>query len=138
MSNIQTTEGYFNTDISDDLFTKLYASNIQALIKNDLNEIEQIHDYGFGYANWALLLQRTNQPFYEVAFGGSNAIRNKNKLNEHYLPMKVTAPVILKNKIEFTADKNETDDLIYVCRNHSCLLPTSDIIKVAQIITGIQ
>lgn len=38
MSNIQTTEGYFNTDISDDLFTKLYANNIQALIKNESND----------------------------------------------------------------------------------------------------
>ncbi|MCC7513992.1 MAG: hypothetical protein IT212_04765 [Bacteroidia bacterium] len=63
---------------------------------------------------------------------------NKNKLNEHYLPMKITAPIILKDKIEFTADKNVIDDLIYVCRNHSCLLPTSDISKVVEIITNQQ
>ncbi len=97
--------------------------------------IEQIPNYGFGYANWVLLLQRINQPFYEVAFGGNSAFMNKNKLNEHYLPMKITAPIILKDKIEFTADKNVIDDLIYVCRNHSCLLPTSDISKVVEIIT---
>ncbi|MCW5918579.1 MAG: thioredoxin domain-containing protein [Bacteroidetes bacterium] len=100
--------------------------------------IEQIPNYGFGYANWVLLLQRINQPFYEVAFGGNSAFMNKNKLNEHYLPMKITAPIILKDKIEFTADKNVIDDLIYVCRNHSCLLPTSDISKVVEIITNQQ
>ena len=131
-----------NSVMANNLFLlSKYLNNEDYLLRSKKmleKVIEQIPDYGFGYANWALLLQRTNQPFYEVAFGGSNAIRNKNKLNEHYMPMKVTAPVILKNKIEFTADKNETDDLIYVCRNHSCLLPTSDIIKVAQIITGKQ
>jgi len=131
-----------NSVMANNLFLlSKYLNNENYLLRSKKmleKVIDQIPNYGFGYANWALLLQRINQPFYEVAFGGYNALKNKNKLNEYFLPMKITAPIILKDKIEFTADKNETDDLIYVCRNHSCLLPTSDIIKVAQTISDQQ
>ena len=53
------------------------------------NVYPDIHTYGSGYSNWAMLVMNIVQPYYEVAITGSEWKNKVAELNKWYVPNKI-------------------------------------------------
>ncbi len=102
-----------------------YRQISESLLKTVIKEIES---YGPGYSNWAMLLLQYLKPQTEVVIVGKS-------VNENLLALyKQTPPNVIFALSDTTSDlpllKNryvESQTLIYVCKNNSCLLPTESV-----------
>jgi uncharacterized protein YyaL (SSP411 family) len=115
--NLNTLSIYF-----DDAKYKQIA---EELLKSVIKEIEQ---YGAGYSNWAILLLQKVQPQTEVVIVGKNVNEKLLALYKRTPPNVIFALssepsdlAIFKNRYE----NGKTN--LFICKNHSCLLPTENI-----------
>jgi uncharacterized protein YyaL (SSP411 family) len=108
--------------------------------KVQLNNIKHnMESYGSGYSNWANLLMKFTNPFYQVAITGKDAHHEILNFSKHYIPNKIllgskteSQMPLLKNKFE------ENKTLFYVCQNKSCLFHTSVSKQAAEYINSIK
>jgi uncharacterized protein YyaL (SSP411 family) len=97
------------------------------------NIYDQMPQYGSGYSNWALLALNFNLPFHELAIMGDDALKQREKLGEHYMPNMVIAGGN-EDSIPFLEDKPKTDEtMYYVCEGYVCKAPLKDLDGVLEI-----
>lgn len=92
-------------------------------------------DYGESYFNWARLLLKFSEPFYEVALCGPHASEKYRELSEAYRPqvLFIHSPTssdlpLLKNRYV------EGETLIYVCQKGACQRPVSEVNAALELI----
>jgi uncharacterized protein YyaL (SSP411 family) len=95
----------------------------------------EITQYGAGYSNWGILQLWLNRPFYEVVIVGKDVDEKHQELRQHYLPNLIFAGSkgtsdwpLIRNKYK------EGQTLIYVCWNHTCLAPVTEVSEVLQLL----
>jgi len=100
-----------------------YAKIYRKMLQNIQGEIKS---YGSGYSNWASLLLLEVVGTYEIVVSGTNFEQNRITLEQTFIPNKIimggstgTLP-LLENKLS-------TQNIIFVCKNKTCLLPVNKV-----------
>ncbi len=96
---------------------------------------DEIAHYGAGYSNWAsLYLDLLNDPS-EVCIVGKDVEEKLLELYKHYLPNAIFVVTAFPSKLDILKDRYVNDKtMIYVCKNKSCQMPTSDIKEAVKLI----
>ena len=90
--------------------------------------------YASGYANYANLILKEINPYYEVAIVGKDAHIKAMELNQKYVPNKLLLGSFQSSQMELLQAKYvEGRTMIYVCENKVCQIPTSNIIKAEKL-----
>lgn len=110
------------------LFENKEYSNIALNMFSKIKK--EIKTSGPYYANWALLACNYVFPKYEVSILGKNANEKATKMQQEYVPNIVFAGGNEENIAILKARLKKDETLIYLCKNNSCLEPTSSIDKV--------
>ena len=102
--------------------------------KIQLNNIKEGMDqYGPGHSNWANLMLKFTNPYYQIAVVGQNANQKTLELNTFYHSNKLYIGSIKKSNLPLLKDKLiEGKTMIYICQEKSCLLPTEKISKATK------
>lgn len=80
------------------------------------------------YAGWGWLLTRQLYPFYEVAIAGPEAARLRGELAREYLPDALVVASGSDSGLPlFEARFDPAMTRIFVCQDHSCRLPVTDV-----------
>ncbi len=91
-------------------------------IKSDMKK------YPSGYANYASLILKKINPYYELAVLGEDAHNIAMQINQKYVPNKLLLGSFASSKLELLKNKHvEGSTIIYVCENKTCQIPTSNI-----------
>ncbi|MEP7196612.1 MAG: thioredoxin domain-containing protein [Saprospiraceae bacterium] len=86
------------------------------------------------YSNWIRLYGSFVKPPYEVAIVGLKSNELRNQLAKNYLPQAILLGGNTEGNLELLKDKlQEGNTLIYVCRNKTCKLPTSEVNKAIEL-----
>ena len=102
-----------------------YREISENLLKSVIKEIES---YGPGYSNWALLLLDYVRPQTEVVIVGKNVNEKLVALYKQTPPNVIFAVSDKPSDLPLVQNRYVNDtSLIYVCKNNSCLLPTSSV-----------
>lgn len=89
---------------------------------------EKVSQYPTGYVNWLSLYTWQAFPFNEVIITGKISGELKSKLQQHYLPNTQVSFSTEPSTVSSHQEKwVESEDLIYVCRNKSCLKPVTAV-----------
>ena len=104
---------------------------------------DQINKMPSGYTQMMIGIDFAIGPSYEIVIVGNKANKKTQKIiqniNSIYLPNKVIILKEIKSKkqqieklIPFTKDYSQINNqsTIYICKNHQCQLPTTDIEKM--------
>jgi uncharacterized protein YyaL (SSP411 family) len=98
------------------------------------NIYDGMEQYGSGYSNWASLLMKIVNDFYQVVVAGHEAIPAALGLQKHYLPRVLFAGGS-NATLPITHDKKGSDKTMhFVCYDGTCLLPTEDEKEVLKMI----
>ncbi len=90
--------------------------------------------YASGYANYASLILKEINPYYEVAIVGKDAHNKAIKLNQKYIPNKLLLGSLESSELELLQKKYvQGRTMIYVCENKACQMPTSSIIDAQKL-----
>lgn len=96
---------------------------------NMLKSVEaSVEKYAASFARWATVLLRFVHPVDEIAVTGKAHQQLVQQINEWYLPNKIVMATAINS--EFPLLKNRTmeqQDLIFLCRNHTCQLPVQNL-----------
>jgi uncharacterized protein YyaL (SSP411 family) len=104
---------------------KHYLEIAETLLRSVLPEIEQ---YGPGYSNWGILLLELLQAPTELVIVGKNVNENLRALYKHTSPNVIFALSEKPSDLPLVRNRYvHESNLIYVCKNHSCSLPTSSV-----------
>ena len=110
---------------------KGFVEMVKQQVANIYDGMEQ---YGSGYSNWASLLMKIVNDFYQVVVAGHEAIPAALGLQKHYLPRVLFAGGS-NATIPITHDKKGSDKTMhFVCYDGTCLLPTEDEKEVLKMI----
>lgn len=102
-----------------------YSRTAEAMLKNIQ---PQMISYPSGYSNWLDLMLNFIQPYYEVAVTGTNALQKAQEINRYYLPNVLLAGSTNDNNLPLTKHRfKEGQDLIYVCIEGKCELPSASV-----------
>ncbi len=102
-----------------------YLSVAEKLLRSVLAEIAQ---YGPGYSNWGILLLELLQPPTELVIVGNNVNENLAALYKQTSPNVIFAVSDKPSDLPLVRNRYVHDStLMYVCKNHSCLLPTPSV-----------
>ncbi len=102
-----------------------YRQISEKLLKSVIKEIES---YGPGYSNWGLLLLQYLRPQTEVVIVGKSVNENLLALYKQSPPNVIFALSDTRSDLPLLKNRYvESETLIYVCKNNSCLLPTKSI-----------
>ena len=114
-----------------DLGTLLNKDNYKQKAIIMANNVKpDMEKYASGYANYANLMLKEIDPYYEVAIVGKDAHTKAMELNKKYVPNKLFVGSFENSNMELLQEKfAQGITMIYVCENKVCQLPTSDIIK---------
>ncbi|MCL4153051.1 UNVERIFIED_CONTAM: hypothetical protein GTU68_033093 [Idotea baltica] len=88
--------------------------------------------YGSGYSNWAILMLKHLQPYYEVVIAGPDAMEKAKAFNQHYLPNILVVAATKESKKQLPLLENrfvKGATPIYVCQNMTCQLPVEEVEK---------
>ena len=119
-----------------DLGHYFYKEEYIAKSQQMLNIVkDNVIQYGYFYANWAVLMSYFVQEPFEVAIVGDDFLEKRKELDRKFLPnillmggkKEGTLP-LLENKLR----KGKTT--IYVCKNKICKLPVTEIPKAFDLI----
>ncbi|MGM0479317.1 MAG: thioredoxin domain-containing protein [Bacteroidota bacterium] len=129
-----------NSVMGNNLFTlgKYYydeqlITDAQQMLSNIYDQMPQ---YGAGYSNWALLALNFSMKFRELAIMGENAVQQRRKLGQHYMPNTVIAGGN-DNQLPFLKDKPTSQEtLFYVCENYTCKAPVKTLQAVVEELGG--
>jgi uncharacterized protein YyaL (SSP411 family) len=122
-SNSSLAKGLFL--LGELLYNKEYTKKSEQMLKN----IEgQVPHYIAGYSNWAILMLKHTQPFYEIAISGEKAHEKRTELNEQYLPNKLIVGSIKESKLPLLELKHVNGKtMLYVCYNKTCQKPVEKV-----------
>jgi uncharacterized protein YyaL (SSP411 family) len=101
------------------------------------NVLEQVKSHGASYACWADLALRFVISEPEIVFTGPRALTLRNELAAHPMLMQLSAGCLVEStELPVLAQrwKNE-ESCVYVCRDSTCELPTTDLERVAKLIS---
>jgi len=85
-------------------------------------------DYPAAFSNWLSLLLDFSPDACQVAVCGPDAHRVGAEISKHYLPHATLAGAVSETNLPFLADRyHEGRTEIYVCKNHTCDLPSTDV-----------
>lgn len=102
-----------------------YLAIAEQLLRSVLPEIEQ---YGPGYSNWGILLLELLQTPTELVIVGKNVNENLRALYKQASPNVIFAVSDKPSDLPLVRNRYVQDStLMYVCKNHSCLLPTPSV-----------
>lgn len=90
--------------------------------------LAEMTGYGAGYSNWGCLALNFMKPFNELVIVGKHVDEIFKELHKHYFTN--TILVVSENDSNLPLLKNrwkENETLIYVCRNNTCGLPTTQV-----------
>lgn len=104
---------------------KSYLDIAETLLRSVLPEIAH---YGPGYSNWGILLLELIQPPAELVIVGKNVDENLSALYKQASPNVIFAVSDKPSDLPLVRNRYVQDStLMYVCKNHSCLLPTPSV-----------
>ena len=99
---------------------------------------EKIPEYPQGYSNWLDLMMNFTYPFFEIAITGNEYQAKAQYFRRKYLPNTILAGTNKQSEIELLKDRLvEEKDLIYICREGSCQLPTNSEKDAMQLISQV-
>ncbi len=102
-----------------------------------LNSAQDMQKYPSAYSNWAELMLRYAQPFYEVVIMGPEARDFRTQLANHYIPNKLFAGTAdgtgAISLLEGRFDSIYTR--IFICQNNSCRLPVTTVKEALQMLS---
>jgi len=97
------------------------------------NSIVQMEKFSSAFSNYASLLLKFTYPFYEIAITGAAAHSLNLDISKTYLPNKIIIGATSSSTLELLEGKfEEGQNLIYVCKDKVCDLPTADPYKVIE------
>ena len=80
------------------------------------------------YSGWGLLLLRLQYPYYEVAIAGPGADSLRGQMAREYLPDALLVATTTSSELPlFQARFDPATTRIFVCQDHSCQLPVTDV-----------
>ena len=83
---------------------------------------------GIYYANWDILMDWFASAPYELSIVGKNSDLLRKELNAYFLPNIILSGTKSESNLPVLGGKwSEDETLIYVCRNHVCQAPVSDL-----------
>jgi uncharacterized protein YyaL (SSP411 family) len=101
-----------------------------------MNVYDGMENYGSGYSNWAQVLLYFLNGVKEVCITGPNYKKNLQILAKNYLPNVLfsggTSSILKSMK-----GKDTSKDLFYVCENHTCSAPLSEIEELENLLKNI-
>ena len=110
---------------------KEYTKIAEQMLSNIYEGMEM---YGSGYSNWASLLQHIVNDYYLLALVGKEVKEERKNLQHSYLPHVLFAGGNELNLPVLTDKKSTEETTMYVCYEGTCLLPTTKIDKVLQMV----
>ena len=97
------------------------------------NSIVQMEKFSSAFSNYASLLLKFTYPFYEIAITGAAAHSLNLDISKTYLPNKIIIGATSSSTLELLEGKfEEGQNLIYVCKDKVCDLPTADPYKAIE------
>ncbi len=102
-----------------------YLGISKKLLQSVIGEIES---YGPGYSNWGMLLLEYIKPQTEVVIVGKNVNEKLSELYKQTPPNVIFAVSDKPSDLPLVQNRyiNDTTN-IYICKNNSCLLPTTSV-----------
>ena len=112
-----------------------YNKDFTAIAEQQLANIyDGMEQYGSGYSNWASLLLKIVNDYYQVVVTGTEANNSALKLQERYLPNALFAGGN-NATLPITRDKHSDNETMhFVCYDGTCLLPTADPEEVLRLV----
>ena len=127
-----------NSVMANNLFKlgQLYSNKEYTKIAEQMlsNIYEGMEMYGSGYSNWASLLQHIVNDYYLLALVGKEVKEERKNLQHSYLPHVLFAGGNELNLPVLTDKKSIEETTMYVCYEGTCLLPTTKIEEVLQMV----
>ncbi|GAA4314134.1 thioredoxin domain-containing protein [Pontixanthobacter gangjinensis] len=100
--------------------------------------LPKIQDYPQSYSNWLDLLMNFTFPFYEIAITGENCMKKADSFRRKYLPNTVLAGTSSESRLPLLEQRLvKGKDLIYICEEGSCQLPTEAESDAMQLISQV-
>ncbi|WP_167618247.1 thioredoxin domain-containing protein [Maribellus sediminis] len=91
-----------------------------------LNVTPHFTKYPMAYANWGSLMLKLTEPFYEVVVCGINSNLLMAEMKNEYHPNILWAHSSKESKVPILQNRfHLEEDLIYVCKDGECHLPTN-------------
>lgn len=85
---------------------------------------ERFQQHPYGFANWGRLFLLQHFPFYEVAVTGASAFDLVGRILKDYQPNILVAGTTRPSDLPLFRNRLKKDKtLIFVCRDHACLIP---------------
>jgi len=112
-----------------DLAIILDNNNYKKMAITILNNVKpKMSSYASGYANYANLMLKIIQPYYEVAIVGEKAHEKALLIHQSYCPNKILIGGSKESQLSLLENRFVKDKtMIYVCENKVCQMPTSDV-----------
>ncbi len=80
------------------------------------------------YAGWGRLLLRQQQPYYEVAIAGPQAVEKRAQMAQEFLPDVLLVATQNESELPLFEGRFDTGETrIFVCQDHTCRLPVSEV-----------
>lgn len=121
-----------NSSISKSLFLLGHYFSKDEYIDQSKKMLQSISSYFVKYpgsfTNWALVSFNHVFPFYELAIAGSLAEAKRKAIAQKFLPNVLLAGTETGSEMPLLHNRfKNSQTLLYVCTNNSCLLPTESI-----------
>lgn len=128
-----------NSEMGKNLFVLghyFYNDQYITMSEKMLNNVRQnALQGGIYYANWDILMGWFASAPYEVSVVGKNSDLLRKELNAYFLPNIILSGAKSESNLPVLEGKwSEDETLIYVCRNHVCQAPVSDLRAALQMI----
>jgi uncharacterized protein YyaL (SSP411 family) len=98
-----------------------------------INVFPQIKTYPSAFSNWSIQILEEVFGLNEVAITGPDYQQNREELDKHYLPNKITMGGQNEN-LPLLHGRIDASNKIYVCKNKTCSLPVSNIPELLKLI----
>lgn len=96
-----------------------------------------INNYPSGYSNWCQLLLNLTDSHFEVAIVGTQALKQLQELQKHYLPQVTFCAGTTENELPLLQNRLvPSKTLIYVCPDNSCMLPVETVMEALELLRG--
>ncbi|MEO6976728.1 MAG: thioredoxin domain-containing protein, partial [Mucilaginibacter sp.] len=90
------------------------------------NLVPHLSRYGSSYSNWIMLLIEEVFGTYEIAIAGDDFERLRKEIENNYVPNKIMLGG-KKGSLPLLQDKFGTGTQIFICKDRTCGLPTTDV-----------
>ena len=98
-----------------------------------VNVFPQVKTYPSAFSNWGVQLLEEVYGVNEIALTGPDHQDNRAKLDDHYIPNKITLGGLEEN-LPLLKGRIASGNKLYLCKNKSCSLPVSNLPSLLQLI----